>query len=121
VLAVRLSDRFGDSGLVGVAILRHGGGRSVIDTLLLSCRVLERGVEDALLAACIRRSALRGSSAIVGEFIPTAKNGRVADFFPSRGFVADGTGLFRRALAGSESVVFPGHLRAVSVDGEKVL
>ncbi len=47
VIWLRLRDRFGDAGIVGVCILRYEDRRAIFDTLLLSCRVLGRGVEDA--------------------------------------------------------------------------
>jgi FkbH-like protein len=120
VLAVRVRDRLGDSGIVGVAVIRHDGDRSVIDTFLMSCRVLGRGVEDALLVACLLASRRHGGQQVSGEFIPTAKNGRVTDFYPAHGFTDDGAGIFRLALADA-SFVFPSHFKAVVLDGEPVL
>ena len=119
VFAVRLRDRLGDSGIVGVAILRHDDGQSHIDTLLMSCRVLGRGVEDALLGACLRASGRRGSREVIGQFIPTAKNGRASDFYAMHGFVADASEGFRRSIADAD-VEFPSHFKSVVVDGERV-
>jgi FkbH-like protein len=120
VLAVRVRDRLGDSGIVGAAIVRHDGDRSAIDTLLMSCRVLGRGVEDALLVACLLASRRHGGQQVSGEFIATPKNGRVADFYPAHGFADDGAGSFRLALADA-SFAFPSHFKAVVLDGEPVL
>jgi FkbH-like protein len=120
VLAVRVRDRLGDSGIVGVAMVRHEDDRSAIDTFLMSCRVLGRGVEDALLVACLLASRRHGGQQVSGEFIPTAKNGRVADFYPAHGFAEDGSGRFRLALADA-SFAFPPHFKAVVLDGEPVL
>ena len=120
VLTVRVSDRLGDSGIVGVGIVRHDGDRSLIETFLMSCRVLGRGVEDALLAACLRVSERRARREVVGEFIATAKNARVAAFYPSHSFVADGQGHFRRSV-GQAPVEFPSHFKAVVLDGERVI
>jgi len=120
VLAARVKDRLGDSGIVGVAILHHDGDGTTIDTLLMSCRVLGRGVEDALLAACLRAAQRRSRGDVVGEFIPTAKNARVSDFLPSRGFAADGEGRFRRVM-GDAPIAFPPHFKSVVVDGERVI
>jgi FkbH-like protein len=86
VLGLRLTDRFGDAGLVGVGILRYDGAAAVMDTFLLSCRVLGRGVEDAFLVQCLRRAQARGARTIAAQFIPTAKNQVAADFYRSRGF-----------------------------------
>jgi FkbH-like protein len=118
VFALRLRDRLGDSGIVGVAIVKHEGARSHIDTLLMSCRALGRGVEDALLCACLRESRRRGAADLVGEFIPTARNQRAQDFYASQGFVANGEGRFHRPLDGP--VAFPTHFKTIAIDGEQV-
>lgn len=120
VFTVRVRDRLGDSGIVGVAIVRHGDRQSDIDTFLMSCRVLGRGVEDSLLTACLLASRRRGGHVVVGEFIPTAKNARVAEFYSSRGFAPDGMGRFRRS-ADDAPLEFPGHFKSVVVDGEQVV
>lgn len=94
VITLRLADRFGDAGLVGVCILRYGGQQVVFDTFLLSCRVLGRGVEDAFLVQCLRRARLRGCRTALGECRPTLKNAQVEDFYPRHGFelsAAEGT------------------------------
>jgi FkbH-like protein len=118
VFALRLRDRLGDSGIVGVAIVKHEGARSHIDTLLMSCRALGRGVEDALLCACLRESRRRGAADLVGEFIPTARNQRAQGFYASQGFVANGEGRFHRPLDGP--VAFPTHFKTIAIDGEQV-
>jgi FkbH-like protein len=89
LLALWASDRFGDHGLTGVAIVRAGE----IDTFLLSCRVLGRGVEAAFLAAVAEDAARQGVASLTARFVPTAKNGAAADFLPRHGFrqQADGT------------------------------
>ncbi len=117
VLAVHLADRFGSAGLVGQCILRYDGGDAVIDTLLLSCRVLGRGVEDALIAHVARLARVRGASRLIGEYVATAKNAQVAEFFPKRGFVPVGAGEGRAVFAldlGAEPLpVAPAFFKAV--------
>jgi FkbH-like protein len=88
VMHFRLLDRFGDNGLIGVLLARGAGDRMVIDTLLMSCRVLGRGVEQAMINELVARAALRGIREIVGEYLPTARNGMVADLFGRLGFAA---------------------------------
>ena len=86
-LWLRARDRFGDNGLVGVAIARQeSAGDWIIDSFLLSCRVLGRGVEHALLSAITRKAIERGARRMLGEFIPTAKNAPAAGFFADGGF-----------------------------------
>ncbi|MEW5946143.1 MAG: HAD-IIIC family phosphatase [bacterium] len=86
VLFLQYSDRFGDMGIVGVAIMEHGDEVTDMDSFLLSCRVLGRKVEDAFLAECLRACENRGRKAVSGTYIPTAKNAQVADFYEKRGF-----------------------------------
>lgn len=83
VFHVQLADRFADYGTVGVAILRFEPPRLRIDTLLLSCRVLGRTVEQALMTGIVHLAHRRGLATVVGEFIPTAKN------HPAQQYLAD--------------------------------
>lgn len=86
VVALRLRDRFADLGLVGVAILHHEGHRATIEALLMSCRVLGRGVEDAFVADLAARSIARGAEILSGRYAATARNAQVATFYRDRGF-----------------------------------
>ena len=85
-LTVSLRDKFGDNGLISVLLACIDGDALLIDTWLMSCRVLKRGVEQFLLnhLAHLRRD--RSLVAIRGEYIPTAKNGLVRDHYASLGF-----------------------------------
>jgi FkbH-like protein len=84
-LSVR--DRFGDSGLVGVAITRDAGGGCEIDTLLMSCRVIGRTVETAMVAWLAEEARRRGARSLRGWFLPTKKNEPASRFYPDHGFV----------------------------------
>jgi FkbH-like protein len=84
--AVTVRDRFGDSGIVGVAITRAEGLLHQIDTFLLSCRVIGRTVETAMLSYLACRAKAAGANRIAGEFIPTRKNAPARDFYASHGF-----------------------------------
>jgi FkbH-like protein len=86
VYEAHVSDRFGDSGLVGVAIIRDAGSVCEIDTLLLSCRVIERTIETAVLSRIADDASDRGLTGVRGWFIPTTKNLPAADFYPNHGF-----------------------------------
>ncbi|MDE3177606.1 MAG: HAD family hydrolase [Pseudomonadota bacterium] len=85
-LHVRLIDRFGDNGLIGVVIARGEGAALVVDSWLMSCRVLGRGVEAAILAILVSEARRRGVTELIGEFIPSAKNGMVAKHYDGLGF-----------------------------------
>ncbi len=86
VFGLRVSDRFGDYGLVGVSILEDLGENWDVDTLLMSCRVLGRGVETALISHLVDFAAEHGASSVVGRYEPTLKNAQVADLYPKHGF-----------------------------------
>jgi FkbH-like protein len=90
-IAVRVRDRFGDAGVVGLALARTKGDTCSIDSLLLSCRVIGRGIETALLAHLGENAIRAGATRLVGEFIPTKKNAPCADFYVEHGFVKDVT------------------------------
>jgi len=105
-LQVRLTDRFGDNGMISVVIVdRAGGDEWAIDTWLMSCRVLGRRLEEAVLAHIALAARAGGATALIGQFIPSAKNAMVADHFAKLGFMpagtaADGTTTWRLDLAG---------------------
>ena len=88
-LAVRVRDRFGDAGVVGLALTRRTGDQCWMDTLLLSCRVIGRGIETAVLAEVAQHAAATGCRWFMGEFIPTKKNAPCQDFYPDHGFDLD--------------------------------
>src|SRR5262249_24459052 len=69
---VSLRDRCGDHGLIGVLLARAEGDALVIDTWLMSCRVLKRGVECLVLNHLVEAAAGLGLGRLVGEYIPTA-------------------------------------------------
>jgi FkbH-like protein len=84
--SVSLSDRFGPYGTIGVALLVRDGDALFIDTWLMSCRVLNKGVEQLVLGRMLREARARGVGRLVGEYRPSAKNGMVRELFPSLGF-----------------------------------
>jgi FkbH-like protein len=86
VLCLRLTDRFGDNGIVGLAIVEHQGRVARLDTFLLSCRVIGRNVETAFLRFLADWAIARGAKELIGEFFPTQKNAPSADFFRRHGF-----------------------------------
>ena len=88
--AVSLRDRFGDNGLVSVLLAKVEDDALVIDTWLMSCRVLKRDVEAMLYNHLCRWALQRGVRRIRGQYIPTAKNGIVKDHYASLGFVQSG-------------------------------
>ena len=98
VYAAEVSDRYGGYGLVAVAIVDCGSDAWELDTLLMSCRVLRRGVEDAVLQVISDDAATSGAHVLRGRYLPTPKNAQVATLYPDRGFREIETGLFEAEL-----------------------
>jgi len=86
VYSCSVRDRFGDNGLVGVVIVRDQAPAFEIDTLLLSCRVIGRTIETAMLSYVATQARRAGARSLRGWFVPTAKNEPAADFYPRHGF-----------------------------------
>lgn len=86
-LAISLKDKFGDYGLISAVILEEKENNSLfIDTWIMSCRVLKRGVEVLVLNAIAEKARQLNRRFIVGEYLPTAKNGIVKDHYKQLGF-----------------------------------
>lgn len=109
VFALECADRFGDHGLVAVAVVALEGELAALDTFLMSCRVLGRGVESAFLAVIAGELRAAGAREMRAEFLPTASNAPAAEFLPGHGFVREGAG-WRAALEALPGV--PGHISA---------
>jgi FkbH-like protein len=85
-LQLRLIDRYGDNGIIGIVIGKRQGDEVAIDTWLMSCRVLGRQVEEATLGLVVEAAIKLGAKRIIGEYIPTAKNGMVQEHYSKLGF-----------------------------------
>jgi FkbH-like protein len=89
-LQLRLIDQFGDNGIIGIVIGRFedGAGDMLLDTWLMSCRVLGRQVEEATLNLVVEEASRLGARRLIGEYRPTAKNGMVREHYAKLGFAA---------------------------------
>lgn len=88
-LQARLADRFGDHGMISVLIVDTSDPAAwVIDTWLMSCRVLKRNVERAMLDLLVDRARRAGAGSLFGQYLPTSKNALVERLFPDLGFEA---------------------------------
>ncbi len=83
---VKLSDRMGDHGLIGIVVLEPDRDTLRIRDWLMSCRVLARGVEQYVMNRVVEEAIRLGLSSIAGEYIRSAKNGMVQDFYGQFGF-----------------------------------
>ena len=86
MLQARLEDRFGDNGIISVVILDRKGREWDIDTWLMSCRVLGRRVENAILKTIAGYARSHGATALTGSYIPSAKNQMVKDHYEKLAF-----------------------------------
>lgn len=117
--AVTVRDRFGDYGLVGVVLYRTGPEAVEVDTFLLSCRVLGRGVEHRMLRWLGDLARERGLARVEIPFLPTAKNQPARDFLEAVGAAfretREGGFLFRFPAEAAASCAFAPASASVSV------
>ncbi len=85
-LCGKLTDTFGDNGIVTVVAGQTEGQALHLRLWLMSCRVLKRGMEDAMMNTVVAEAAARGVREVYGYYYPTAKNGMVRDFYAGFGF-----------------------------------
>jgi FkbH-like protein len=83
VWCISVSDKFGDSGITGAIIIKPNGE---IDTLLLSCRILGKGIEFAFIKKMLEILKQSGFVTLTAKYIPTIKNSQVMDFWDKVGF-----------------------------------
>ena len=88
-LQVRLTDKFGDNGMISVVIAVPSDQPDAlrIDTWLMSCRVLGRQVEHAVLNVLADGAIKSGYKTLIGEFCPTQRNSMVKDHYEKLGFI----------------------------------
>ncbi len=89
-ISLSLEDRFGDHGLVCIIILKKVNDKTLfIDSWIMSCRVLKRGMEQFTLNAIVELASIHNFEKITAEYIPTKKNAIVKDLYQSLGFEQD--------------------------------
>lgn len=102
IVSITVRNKFGDSGLTGIVVLRFEAETARIDNFLMSCRVLGQGVEFAIWEVVADRCRARGMKVLEAEFLPTAKNAQVRDYYERLGLdlFSDegGEKRYRRAL-----------------------
>jgi FkbH-like protein len=84
VISISVSDRYGDSGITGLSILDNS--KSVVDTLLLSCRILGRNIEYKFMDIIVNFAKNKDVRVLNSQFIKTTKNQQVSDFYEKCGF-----------------------------------
>ncbi len=86
VFTLKLADRFGDNGIVGLAIVRCQDATAVVDSFLLSCRVIGRTVETAFFAFLADWARDRGARRLLGEYVATSRNRPAVELYQQHGF-----------------------------------
>jgi FkbH-like protein/FkbM family methyltransferase len=105
-LAVEVRDRFGDYGLVGAVVAGTRGDALHVDTFLLSCRVLGKGVEHRILARLGELARERGLARVDVPFVPTRRNQPALDFLEQAGAA------YRQPVDGGSRYAFPAEFAA---------
>ena len=90
-LTFSLRDNLGDNGLISVILLRKQADALTIDTWVMSCRVLQRGVEQFARNELVELAKKEGCTSLCGTYIPTPKNSMVSGHYAGLGFEAAGT------------------------------
>lgn len=86
IIAIKVSDKFGDLGLTGVAIVRKNKEEATIDTFLMSCRILGRKIEREFLKIVLNELKTLGVKTVIGEYIDSKKNKQTKTFYSDNGF-----------------------------------
>lgn len=86
-IQARLVDRLGDNGMISIVIIRQYPKIWDIDTWLMSCRVFNRRVEEAVFQEIVRLATTTGNVTLTGNFIPSGRNTLVQDLYKNLGFV----------------------------------
>ncbi len=104
VFCMSVSDRFGDNGITATVFIEPVSDLEVnIDSLLLSCRILGKGIEEAFIKTVFNLLRLDGYRTVTADYLPTAKNGQTADFLDRMGMTPvavgdDGAKHYKMAL-----------------------
>jgi FkbH-like protein len=87
IYTLQVQDKFGDEGIVGVAIVKKTSEKSwLIDSFLMSCRVIGRKIETAFLYRIINDVKRQGAEYLEADYIPTKKNSMAKDFYREHNF-----------------------------------
>ena len=100
VASFAVADRFGDEGIVGAVWVECGDAVWRVENLVLSCRVLGRGVELAIAAWLARQARSAGAVTLEGRFVPSKKNGVASGFWSKAGFTDAGDGVHTLDVSG---------------------
>jgi FkbH-like protein len=98
IFTLSVCDRFGDSGITGLCIVDLAGKIAIIDSLLLSCRILGKHIEDAFFNFILSQLKKQSIQTVKAKYLPTTKNMQVKDFYDRQGF--------RKIISDDDCVVY---------------
>ena len=119
IYVVEAADRFGDYGLIGVCILGRDTARAnefVLDTFLMSCRALGRGIEEAILQSLRTIVAQHGGQRLIAPFVEGPRNQPCREFLNRCGLIERLAGEFE--LTAEINLAWPDHIAWRSVEAE---
>ncbi len=88
-ICISLKDKFGDYGLISLILLEKKENVVEVNTWIMSCRVLKRGVEELAVNEIVAASKQMNCDKIIGKYLPTPKNGMVKELYKNMGFISD--------------------------------
>jgi FkbH-like protein len=106
IFAISVKDKFGDYGIIAVVILKHVDSKIYVDTFLMSCRVIGRSIETAILSYITKLAEKQKIYIIEGEVIPTARNEPARDLYKINGFSEKGNNQWELSLK-NRQIKFP--------------
>ncbi|MCZ0811375.1 MAG: HAD-IIIC family phosphatase [Pseudomonadota bacterium] len=115
ILTVRIKDKFGSDEVIAALVVTYGAtvpDAARIENFVMSCRVLGRGVETAILAEICRRALARGCATLLGPIVETERNQPCRDVYARHDFAAQPDGVFACAL--DKPVAFPDWFEYIS-------
>jgi FkbH-like protein len=89
IFILSVSDKFGDNGITGVCIVKSSRNKADIDSLLLSCRILGKGIEKIFVEYVMKTLQSEGIIEVSSLYIPTVKNSQTSDFYEKIGFTLE--------------------------------
>ena len=113
VFTLSLADKFGDYGITGLVILKNEEDWE-IDSFLLSCRILGRKAENALMSYVSSFLLEQGSSKLLGSYIPTKKNAVAANVYKDLGFIKTNDKIRNWVLEFKKEISFPESIKIIS-------
>lgn len=113
VFYIKVKDNISDMGIMGMSIIKYSEDSAFIDTFLLSCRVIGRNIEYALLEYLTKNAYNKGYNSVIGKYVITNKNKQVSQFYKSAGFELveeDNQGALWRVCNKSLAIVTPEYI-----------